>query len=672
MRQISSDLQAVQRVRSPQARVTVTVEARGQNPATPALAWSEIVGNSGQSVFRPTTAVGLANGDILKFEAHPGELRMYSVSSPHLAASWSGLTPTVLIASTMLSVAALRVPGTSTMRLWFINASNNVQTIESADNGSSWGSATTVYSGGDAVLDMVVAYINNGVTANGPWFFGFTTQSAGVYTPRFGYHNGTSWVTHAYDADWRAAGIDAYGETTSAHRCLVVKTRSVGASKLRVLEKSAGSYANAQDIDHTQAGLFGLELAYYRFCQLPEAVPPMGAGQAGCMLGVAGESAYGAGVYLGVAGLFSSTDTLADEPLIFPEIAAVNSQPYAALCSVDGDLYLVGDTVVYRGANQTATGSTLEPIRYSYDDHQLEIEFPAGIDALSVGQILVITRTLSWEAQSGNETFRAMIVRVEQGTDRVKVVALDAVGWLGVARCRRPAILNDGTAGGVAAVMRRLAARFGIEAGSDNSDLETEPVMPFTLAPAESLRGAAFRVGSQAEFYLVPSNIGAFALTMITPGTSDSGDYDDTPHVVGAAPSEQPIARAAALSDYRALAFSYVLGTRSTDPEDGAAVAMAAGAVVANTRPLSYSLTNSRYNTTTRVQQAAEAEAARQRKLPITALIEGQANLALELYDRVEVTEPRLGWNARALRVRRIVEHWEKGRLTQAVYLGDE
>ena len=221
-------------------------------------------------------------------------------------------------------------------------------------------------------------------------------------------------------------------------RAIVATDRAVSARSAVVLEKSAGTYANPQDLDHTQAGLFGLELAYYRFCQLPEA---------GCMLGVAGESAYGAGLYLGVAGLFTGTDTLVDEPVIFPEIAGVNSQPYATLCSVGNDVYLVGDTVVYRGARQTATTSTLEPVRYRYDDHTGEIDFAVGIDPLYVGQLLTITRTLSWEAQSGSETVRAIIVRVEQRTDCVKVVALDAVGWLGVARCRRPAILNDGAAG---------------------------------------------------------------------------------------------------------------------------------------------------------------------------------------------------------------------------------
>lgn len=662
MRQITSDLSDVQLVRSPRARVTVTVESRGQHEDAPALAWSEVVSNTGQSVFSAVAAVGLADGTILKFQANIGALTKYTVTNPHLVTSWSSPPSTTLVASTILSVAALRIPGSSTIRLFYINSSNNVQYIESTNNGSTWGSAVTVYSGGDAVLDLVVAYISHGSIANGPWFFGFSTQAAGVYTPRFGYYNGASWVTAAYEANYRAAGIDAYGEATSHHRCLVVKTRTVGASVLRVIRNTAGTFSDAVDIDRTQAGLFGLELAYYRFCQLPEA---------GCMLGVVGESAYGAGVAVGVGGIFTATDVLTDEPIMFPAIAAVNSQPYGVLCSVGDDLYLIGSTVVYRGAAQAASASTLEAIRYQYDENELEIDFQAGIDTLYVGQILVVTRTLSWGSQSGSETFRAIIVRVEQGTDRVRVIALDALGWMGTARCRRPSILNDGTATGVATVMRRLIARFGLTVSNDNSDLESAAVMPFTLAPAESLAGAAYRVGSQAEIYLVPANDGSFALTMVTPGDSDGGNYDDTPHIYGSGSTQQPIARAAIISDYRVLAFSYVLGTRSTDPEDGAAVAMAAGPVVPNTRPLSYSLTNSRYNTTARVDHAAAAEAARQKKLPITGLIEGQANLALELYDRVQVTEPLLGWSAQAFRVRRIAEVYARGRLVQTVYLGD-
>ena len=644
--------------------MTVTVEARGQNPAAPAVAWGELVGNAGQVTFYPTTAVSTSTGTILRFVGRTTDIRKYTISTPSSASSWTGASYVTVAATTVLAMCAVRVPSSQTIRLFYINSSNNVVYQESTNDGSTWGSVQTVYSGGNAVLDLVVAYRSDGIVSSGPWFVGFTTQTTGVYSARFANFTGGSWVTTAYGTtNYRTAGIDAYGATGASHRCLVFKTADTGQTLLRSTNKLAAVFSNDVILDRTQGGLFGLQLAYYRFCQLPEA---------GCMMAVVGESGYGSGIVLGVGGLFSSTDTLVDEPIMLPDVVGVTSQPYACLCSVGSDLYFVGDTVVYRGTAQAATGTTLEPIQYIYDENQVEIEFKAGVATLYVGQILVITRTLSWGTLTGSEAFRAMIVRVEQGTDRVKVIALDALGWLGTARCRRPSILNDGTATGVATVMRRLAARFGIAVGNDNSALETALVMPLTLAPAESLRGAAFRVGSQSEYYLVPANDGTFALTMITPGTSDSGDYVDAAHDYGVSPSEQPIARAVAVSDYRVLAFAYVLGTYSTDPEDGAAVAMASGPVVPNTRPLSYSLTNSRYNTTARVSAAAAAEAARQTKLPITGIIEGQANLSLEVYDWVEVTEPLLSWSAREFRVRRIAERYERGRLTQTVYLGDE
>jgi hypothetical protein len=148
MRQVTADLLAVQKVRSPQARVTVAVEARGQNGSAPALAWGELVGNSGQSVFRVTTAVGLADGSILKFQANVGAIQKYTVSNPHLAASWSGLSATTVVSTTALGLCAIRVPNSSTIRLWYINSSNNVLYVESSDN-EQWAVVLWLYDAGD-------------------------------------------------------------------------------------------------------------------------------------------------------------------------------------------------------------------------------------------------------------------------------------------------------------------------------------------------------------------------------------------------------------------------------------------------------------------------------------------------------------------------------------------
>ncbi len=200
--------------------------------------------------------------------------------------------------------------------------------------------------------------------------------------------------------------------------------------------------------------------------------------------------------------------------------------------------------------------------------------------------------------------------------------------------------------------------------------MESDAVMPMTLAPNESLAGAAFRVASQSNVYLLPVGDGTFALEMINPPTSDSGEHDDSAQ---AYPDGQwELVEAEALSDYSRLAFSYVLGTASTDPEDGSYVGMGLGPALPNTRPLSYSLTNTRYNTSARVTAAAAREAERQKKLTVEGTVTAPANLALELYDVVSVTEPLLGWAAKTFRVRRIEEKWDRGRLTQKLTLGAE
>ncbi len=669
MRSISADLLAVQQMRSPQARVTVRVEARGQNPETPAVAWQELVGNPDQTVFAPVAAVGLADGRVIKFVGDASCIRQMVIDNPTDAASWTNATATTIRSHGALALAALRFAPAS-IRLFYIHT-GQVYTILSTDNGASWGSPVTVYSAGDAATDLVTAY--HSALPAGPWRVGFSTYDSetGDYTPHFGYYDGADWVTYPYLPGWRAAGFYPYG---AGQTVLVFRQQDRGASRLRALTMTGSVYSMPREIDQTQAGLFGLGLAYFRFCQIPEH---------GCVMGVAGEYAAGAGVYVGVCGLFeadrapsalSSGDggdnVLVDETIILPRIAATDEEATCCLCTAGQDLYYVGDTVVYRGVAQPAPDDLLTPIYYRYDDHRLELTFPAGIPEIQVGQVLVIERTLRWEDQGGSETVRASVVRVERGSDLVTVLAVDSVGFLGLARCRRPSILDDGSAAGCAQVMQRLCARFGVAARVDDSSLLSAPVLPITLQPAESLLGAAYRVSSQTNLYLTSANDGMFAVTVITPPHSDgSGDYVDIPHQYGL--GAHPVIRARAIADLRRLAFAYILGTYSTDPEDGAALAMAAGPVLPNTRPISYSLTNQRYNSVTRVVAAAAAEAARQHQLTVDAVVEAPANLALECYDIVEITEPRLGWSARRFRVRRIAEVWDRGRLVQTLYLGE-
>lgn len=665
MRTISAGLLAAQGVRSARARAEVAFETRGTAPGLPMVAWEQVVGNGSQTVYRSAALVARSDGAVLWYKITPTALQVAVVADPTNPTDWSGASFSTIVATGGLAVAALRA---NVLRVWYVNASNNVLYVEATDaTGTVFGAAVTVYSGGDATGDLVVADINDGVTSNGRWFFGFSTYDGGtgLYTARFGYYDGSSWVTHAYSSGWQAAGIDAYAGASAAtpgrHRVLVMRQWGEGPSRVRALDKLGSAYSNAQDVDQTQGGLFGLELNGARYCQMD-----------GYMAGVVQEGAVSGGHYMGVASVWTQdADVVADEGVILDGLRTTRGAKLPALVeAASGDLYLAGDVAVWRGVRMAAPAGTFAVQRYEYADQTLRLELGALEAAgVSPGMVAVLTRTLSWGSDSGSEVVRAVVMRVERGTARTVIVARDALGLLGSLHCRRPAVLNDGNAAGAAQVMRRLAARMGLRVAVDNAALETAAVMPFTAMPGENLRGASFRVGSQADWYLVPANDGSVGLTMITPGTSDSGDYAAAAQAYGT--GQVPVDEAAELAEFRRLAFSYVLGTKSTDPEDGAAVAMAAGVVEPGTRPLSYSLTNMRYNTTARVDAAAATEAARLSTLPEVARLTTTANLAVELYDVVEVTEARMGWTARTFRVRAIDEVYDRGRLRQTLTLGE-
>lgn len=663
MRTLTSALEAAQNVRSPRARVTCTVSARGLAPTVPAVTWTQLIGNAAQSSFLPTALVGLTNSTLLHFRAAVGNIQKRTISNPTAAGGWAGGYANI-VAVTATDIYAIRGAGADSgiIRLFYIT-SNNVHYVESTDAGANWGSPITVYSGGDAVNDLCAAYVDNATVANGPWFVGFSTYNGGtgVYTPRFGYFSG-SWTTHAYDPNWRACGIAAYAAESSAHTCLLFRQSNNGISRLRTVAKEGSSYfpAETYDIDATPAGNFGLRLTWARLHNLPSLET---------MLLTYAESAKGSGLYTGIGhAWYTAVETLADEPIIFPDLKTNNAQARSAIAELNGSLYFANETFVYRGIPQAATSDTLTPISYVYDDGQFDLVFEPDIPTLYPGQLLTIRRTLSWGTDEGYEEIAALIARVETATDSCKVVAFDALGWLGVQHVRRQSILNTGSTY-LAGAIRRLCARVGVPVTIDNATLESATALGFTLSPNENLRSAFYRLCSQANAWIVPANDGTFGLTAIKPATSTSGDYDDGGRSLPT--GQSVIHHGSVINDLRRLSFSLVLGTFGADPADGAALAMAAGPVVANSRPLSNTYTNFRYNTTARVQAAAAAEATRQQRIPITATVQLNADLALELHDKITLTLSALGWSSTAFRIRRIREVYQRHTLTQTLFLGD-
>ena len=190
-----------------------------------------------------------------------------------------------------------------------------------------------------------------------------------------------------------------------------------------------------------------------------------------------------------------------------------------------------------------------------------------------------------------------------------------------------------------------------------------------TWQPSESGASALYRLMSQWPARLIPAGDGSWGCTVIDPsGESDSGNYGEVVHAYGQA--GVPISEARAVEDARRLAASSMLGLLTGDWTQGTVAAQRVGPAVAGTRPAPVAYRNTNLIGAPTVAAFANTEAARQAYLVVDAVIEAGPNLALELYDMVDVDWPWLGWQGRRLRVHRIVEVWERGRMGQRLYCG--
>ncbi|KKN37799.1 hypothetical protein LCGC14_0759740 [marine sediment metagenome] len=660
MRQISADLTTVQALRSPKAAITITVANRGLAPPIGSLAWTVYRTPGAKPVLARGGAFFASDNTLLILQGDNNSLTYHHFTDPTYAPQWNTINWTEAVAEDANSIHAIN-HATNKIRVYFTNsATGNVRRFDITNTAGSIsiGGVSTTYSL-TAAADMIYTRHPSGSHNLFPFDIrAYSDYVGGVWSA---YLHGNK-----YADNWRAAGIISDPDDLDNIYLLVFRAADHGPSRFRIVKWNGSSFSDPHDIDQSQGGLFGLSLYGLKLFTRTA--------RDNNYFGLALETAYMGGVYEGLTALWQQdSEFVMDEPLIpFPDQNHYNDQIYNALTynPADQNWYYHGQGFAYRGQPQTATGDTLTPSHYIYDNHHITITLPASTPAIQIGQILTVKRTLSWGAATGNEDLAFYVTSVHAGKRHTIIDAVDAVGYLGISRQHRPFVANDGSVAGLSTLMRRLCARCGLDLAIDDSGLDTAAVIPMTIQPSESLLGAAYRARNQANAWLVPANNGTFALTLINPGTSDSGDYDDSAHTY---PDGQwTLIDAAAITDLPALGFAYVLGTYSTDPEDGSYVAMAAGPSTPNARPIPYSVTNTRYNSDTRVANAADTEADRQKKLNIDALIEAPANLALEIYDIVQITDSDRGWSAQPFRVRNIIETWDHGRLTQTLHLGTE
>ena len=434
----------------------------------PALKWSKLTYAGGAKPAYPSAGFDTLGGGIQRFKVTAAGIWQQTVTDPAQAEQWRNNPWTNIHDAVATALCAYR-HGPTHARLYYIVA-GNVYLLRTNDDGASWLGPLSLYTGGDAAADVCINSAPAGHAITGS-IAGFSTYngSTGVYAAYFNAGSNVKYADY-----WRAAGIFCRPDDLSFVYCLVFRQTDSGSARLRVVKFDGSAFSDAGDIDQTQAGLFGIKLGCYKFCGIPDS---------NLLIGSAVENAYAGKNYEGVASGFWHDEMLADEPILFPEIEAWSGKNYSYIVRSGGDYYYFGEDHVWRGEAQSAPAETLNPVRYVYDDGRIELEFEQGVQPPCVGQVLTVRRTVSWGGVSGSADLACYVVRVVRSRRRMTVLAVDPVGFLGIARCRRPAVLNDGSAPGVATVMRRLGARFGRHC-LRRCRIGNRRAMPMTLAPS--------------------------------------------------------------------------------------------------------------------------------------------------------------------------------------------
>ena len=682
MRILDADTLAAQAAPSPEYHVTASFEARGRGPFdAPVGNFTRLAVNLPGGGGGLTAVVRRGDGAFLRFYAvrslDATEIRVALVANPAMAAAWSPPAWDRRVTLAGLSVFGLDalVVG-NTIRLYHSDA-GSVRWQASTDGGVTWSAAVTVETVVGATLyDLGVCYREDFV--GGPWYVGYSVWAGGSFRPRV--VGGAGGPETVYGAGWRFGGFHFSGEEGSALFWLglfIFRDAEVGPTRIVYGTWSPGSgLVGTAVVDWTHGGLFGLRLAVVRTRRVVNSTT---------MLVL--ETAYNFGAYLTwsvVYGDAAHGPILGGQPMAIDEsmlmgnlgqeemLGTNNTLAGTLVDDAAGALYYCSPSSTWRAAAMGAPTGVYLPIKYTHETGgNLEILFSARDFPLApLGSILVLERTVTKHGIGGSQVVRARVVKREHGTDRVRLLAVDALGELGIVRLRRPCILDRAASDYANAAIACFRAGLAVKDAAGAAAWFNENAV--TLKPGENIAGVLHRMGLHARIWLVPDNGGAYGLTMLSPGQDVlyTGEYGDTPQPYGGV-DEHPLIRAADVVDARRYAVAVFMGTASTDPEDGGGLAMALGPQVTGCRPVPVAVTNRLMTGAALLDKAAQAEADRQRKIAVDGVMTAPANLALELYDLVQVTAPALGWAARALRVHGLVEKWEEGRLVQEMGLGE-
>ena len=702
MRTLSASLLTAQRLHSPRANVAVQV-LNWSDFGRPHYSWKLISSARPGGIDAPvfSSACEYSSGRVLRvFTRDTGSILYWQViSNPASVNSWTTATVQSQRSSRLQSRGCQLVAEASGPALYYVYEDNSSRIRRATFNGSSWSfTSSTMYHDASSSIRRFVLFTHS---TTGLWTF--ASCNDGLSLQRYlGGVRTTITIDDVggkfFDQDeegWWPVGIVESGDDVV---CFVMSQDHSYATysrlvRFRVVDDVFTDFEVVDDVgdwgrvsDPAASG---------------DLEPTISLADAGIGPGPGGPVVWqieSQGIAYPAVGAVEPDGGWTSEPIVYPEweLPETYAQRYGvSLLPVEahGRHYLVAADQVRLAEEYKSpvTDERFTPVEMEYNQRVVGLEREVDEDStpggraefifqgdpgIRAGDLLKVERTLySMDGIGGTVAVYLLCVSHDASQEASSVVAVDAVGLLGITRPRRPMRFRIPSQL-YTSVFQQLFAKAGLVA-TIAVENDTINGATFTVEPNENLRSAIFRIGQLSEYWYYRPDNDADDLAIVlfpAPNLEDDannlyvyGQNDDEHKVIIARDFDTMLSSglSVAIGRWRDEAF----GDDPADVEDRAtAWGIATGVRLSGVRPRPvYFDRPASLFTGTRTVRAARNDAAYLRRRRWLGAIECVPHLGLELYDLISITNEHLAYDEKVVEVTGILEQWDRGQYTQRV-----